>query len=941
MEKAFERLPAKGQINHNELLQQFDRAWQEGRPPHIPEFLALGSALPSPARRQLVEGIVQIDLEYRWRHAAQGKVNQAGSLPQRPLLNDYLKCYPELGPVTALSVELIGEEYWVRRVWGDRPAHQEYVARFPHLGAKLQENLKQIDAEIAAEYGPKVRSGAAARRAVVQTVPRPLESAGQLVETLQRCGLLNRAQLDEINRDLQRRFPEPRALSSELLRRNWLTPFQVNQLLQGRGADLVLGAYLLLERLGEGGAGQVFKARHRKMDRIVALKLIRKELLTDAEVVGRFYREIQILSQLDHPNVVHAYDAGPAGATHFLAMEFVEGTDLGKLVKQGGSLPVQQACEYIRQAAAGLQHAHERGLVHRDIKPHNLIMSLHNGLIKVADLGLARLPRAANSEWTSALTGVKGTGTLTPENAVMMGTVDYLAPEQALDFHKADIRADIYSLGCTFYYLLTGQPPFAGATLAEKLVRHQQAEPPSLDNFRKDLPAGLFSLVRKMLAKRPEDRFQTPGEIADDLAQYSNSGQPTARKRRLIPAVSWKWSRRRVLIGLAGGLGAVALTSAGYWLLSSTPIDSLRRKLQDPRTDLTEAWSLHDNYCAHYPDPQKADDLMRQYLLDLRARDPRSHTQTAGLELMKLPSPLDRLSAFKNQYFSDLVAEFGQPAEPRIIQLAISADCKRLALARASGAIDLWEASTGTKSFSLAGNKPIVAMAFSPHDGNLLATIADDSTVTVWDLALKKTRALQPPKAPSFAFSPDGTKLTLAGQALMLWNVNTGKSEVLIDQFNAAGKQVVFSPDGRTLAWITGTGPPTLWDVHGKKERVIAGLPPAEWLAFAPNSQTMAIGYGNVPIKIWDLGKEKQSGVPLGKPSALPVSFSADGRKLITYTGLEGTSLLDVESGKELWRGGGHGLVLYLATDGKHLTGCNVGQSSGYIFRIPNKALGR
>src|SRR5262245_38828747 len=208
MEKAFEGQLAKGQINHNELLQQFDRAWQEGRPPHIPEFLALGSALPSLARRQLLEGIVQIDLEYRWRHAAQGKVNEAGSIPQRPLLNDYLKCYPELGPVEALSLELIGEEYWVRQVWGDRPAHQEYVARFPRLGTELPENLRQIDAEIAAEFGPKGRSRAAARKAAVQTHPKPVESVAQLVETLQKSGLLNPAQLAELNRELKRRFPE-------------------------------------------------------------------------------------------------------------------------------------------------------------------------------------------------------------------------------------------------------------------------------------------------------------------------------------------------------------------------------------------------------------------------------------------------------------------------------------------------------------------------------------------------------------------------------------------------------------------------------------------------------------------------------------------------------------------------------------------------------------
>src|SRR5262249_33929591 len=138
--------------------EQYDRAWQEGRPPHIPEFLAFASALPSPARRQLLEGLVQIDLEYRWRHAAQGKVSGAGSFPQRPLLNDYLNGYPELGPVEALSLELIGEEYWVRQVWGDRPGHQEYITRFPRLGGKLQENLKQLDAEIAAEFGRKGRS---------------------------------------------------------------------------------------------------------------------------------------------------------------------------------------------------------------------------------------------------------------------------------------------------------------------------------------------------------------------------------------------------------------------------------------------------------------------------------------------------------------------------------------------------------------------------------------------------------------------------------------------------------------------------------------------------------------------------------------------------------------------------------------------------------------
>src|SRR5205807_131413 len=190
------------------------------------------------------------------------------------------------------------------------------------------------------------------------------------------------------------------------------------------------------------------------------------------------YREVRAVAQLSHPNVVTAFEVNQAGAKHFLAMELVDGIDLARLVQQSGPLPVEQSCEYIRQAALGLQHAHERGLVHRDIKPHNLIMSVRDGLIKVADLGLARLPRTMNADVTAALSGVKGTGTLTPENAVLMGTADYLAPEQAQDFHGADIRADIYGLGCTFYYLLTGRPPFPAPTLVEKVLRHQQALPP-------------------------------------------------------------------------------------------------------------------------------------------------------------------------------------------------------------------------------------------------------------------------------------------------------------------------------------------------------------------------------------------------------------------------------------------------------------------------------
>src|SRR5262249_40469455 len=222
-----------------------------------------------------------------------------------------------------------------------------------------------------------------------------------------------------------------------------------------------------------------------------------------------------------------------------------------------------QACEYIRQAAMGLQHAHERGLVHRDIKPHNLIMSVRDGLIKVADLGLARLPRSTNDEVTAALTGgVQASGTLTPKNAVLMGTADYLAPEQAVDFHAADIRADIYSLGCSIYYLLTGRPPFPAATLVEKVLRHQQAEPPDLQKLRPDVPDGLVPIVRRMLAKRPEDRFQTPGELADALASVSGNADSTTVTTRIPPSVT----EPTQIIGRIDAQPAIVGRRKGRWI---------------------------------------------------------------------------------------------------------------------------------------------------------------------------------------------------------------------------------------------------------------------------------------------------------------------------------------------------------------------------------------
>src|SRR5262249_9534293 len=228
---------------------------------------------------------------------------------------------------------------------------------------QLVELLVRIDGQLARESIKKPPPASAPRpmdatRATAESLSAPAPiTLGDLVASLRQGEFLTASQLEEVSTQLSSRFADPPALARELLRRDWLTPYQVNQLLLGRGQELVIGPYVVLKRLGEGGTAMVFKARHRRMMREVAVKLVRKDLLEDAEVVGRFKREIQVISRLSHPNVVHAFDSGPVGDALFLAMEYAEGVDLGRLVHQIGLLPVAVACEFVRQAALGLQHA--------------------------------------------------------------------------------------------------------------------------------------------------------------------------------------------------------------------------------------------------------------------------------------------------------------------------------------------------------------------------------------------------------------------------------------------------------------------------------------------------------------------------------------------------------------------------------------------------------
>lgn len=268
--------------------------------------------------------------------------------------------------------------------------------------------------------------------------------------------------------------------------------------------------YRLLGQLGAGGMGTVYKAEHRLMQRVVALKVIRSEFTAKPTAVTRFHHEVRSAARLSHPHIVTAYDAERIGDVHFLVMEFVDGSSLDQFVRQSGPLPVRQACDFIRQAAMGLDAAHQHGMVHRDIKPQNLMVTPDGG-IKILDFGLARFA----SEHDPALVSGESAG-LTAAN-VMLGTPDYIAPEQASDARSADTRADVYSLGCTLYFLLAGHPPFPGGSHLEKLSSHIVLTPPPLDELRNGVPAEVLAIIDRMMAKNPDHRYQTPAEVVRDL----------------------------------------------------------------------------------------------------------------------------------------------------------------------------------------------------------------------------------------------------------------------------------------------------------------------------------------------------------------------------------------------------------------------------------------
>lgn len=339
----------------------------------------------------------------------------------------------------------------------------------------------------------------------------------EFLAVVRRSRLVPPEELDQLVAELNEEDPSavsPQAIADALRERGRLTDWQADNLLAGKSRGYFLGPYRLLRLIGRGGMGSVYLAEHQMMRRRCAIKVLPPgSVSSESSMLSRFYREAQAVAALDHPNIVRAYDVNKdtTGKTeiHYLVMEYVEGQDLQALVEKNGSpLDFLQAAELIQQAATGLTHAHENNLIHRDIKPANLLVD-SNGVVKILDLGLARFgDEAIDASLTHQF------------SETTLGTADYLSPEQALNSHEVDARSDIYSLGCTMYYLLTGRPPFPEGSVAQRLLSHQLKDPAPIARFRPDAPADLLAIIERMMAKKPDDRFPTADAVAAGLSAW-------------------------------------------------------------------------------------------------------------------------------------------------------------------------------------------------------------------------------------------------------------------------------------------------------------------------------------------------------------------------------------------------------------------------------------
>jgi WD40 repeat protein len=586
----------------------------------------------------------------------------------------------------------------------------------------------------------------------------------------------------------------------------------------------------IIEEINRGGMGVIYKARQLGLNRIVALKVISPERLGHAETLNRFHREVQAAARLSHPNIVTVYHTDLSGPRPYLAMEFVAGIDLHRLVKRAGPLPPADACAYTIQAAHGLQHAFEQGLVHRDIKPANLMVtpspldSASGGQsrpphVKILDLGLARVADPENDS-TAHLTRL----------GEFLGTPDYIAPEQAEDARKADIRSDLYSLGGTLYFLLTGEAPFPGATLMQRLRRQLTEPPPSPAARRPEVSAELDAVVRLLMAPNPAERFQTPGELAEVLEAILRGkapGAPVAPSARLAEAEPVVQVRAHT-----GGVRGLCVSGDGQQVLSGGQDETLRLwdagRLREVRCIAGDVGPV-EGVCLAPNGKWAASCSLRLFKQEMGVQ---VWDLASGSQRRRLRGPTDTVRC-----------------------VAIAPDGRRVAAGSADRTVHVWAVDQArSPALCLKGHTDQVsAVMFLPGaSGDALLSASHDGTVRQWDAktgAAKGALNAQVGRVLAVAFG--SKRLVVAGDALKVRQAD-GSFTILIGHEGPV-LSVAMSPDGKFILSGGSDGTVRLWraadaeEVHcfkGHTDKVYA-------VAFAPDGKAVYSGGGDGTLRRW------------------------------------------------------------------------------------------
>ncbi len=749
----------------------------------------------------------------------------------------------------------------------------------------------------------------------------PPASLDAFLENLHRSRALTAEQWDKFNRQLAGRDLKPERLAEELVKKGWLSKFQADEVLAGRAAGLVLGSYVLLDRLGSGGMGEVYLARHQMMKRTVALKVLRSG--GGGQAILRFHKEIEAAAALSHPHIVTAHDAGRVGDGFFFAMEHLRGANLQAVVRRQGALPVASACSLVRQAALGLQHAFEKGLVHRDVKPANIFVQEGGLTAKVLDLGLVRASGAEPGG--RALTQLGG----------VVGTPDYMAPEQVVNSSAVDTRADVYALGCTLYFALSGKPPFPGGSLAEKMDRHLREEPAAIRGLRPEVPEGLAAVLRRAIAKKPEARYQTPGELARALEPFcagavvvdvSGSDNGSGMETTALPAAIPCEGALTPPVAVTVPVAAVAGTEGGLrrrgwrWLVAALVLLLV----------VGGVWlGLRGDKRKKGPSPEVAntsDDEELRRRLEARKNPPPPALEDLvfgkPLSVKFDPAPLDALDPAKipaaerfDWQPQGLVGLFGEH-RLRGSLLAVHPDGKLLATAvwpamfavlfpnRSGEFVLLGDTETLHFQRALDMRAKVTDLAFAP-DGTLAAG-CDDGTVRLLDVSGgKEIGRLEGHEGNvvSLAFSPKGeVLLAAAGRDIHVWDFARRQRLQKLTGHGGPVRAVAVSPrypqDARA---ISGGAPPDgtfrVWDLEKGRELAKLDFDAVKLprtadvcaVAFSPDGKEALTGHaGQSEARRWDLGRLERD-KPLARyrlvkePAYTPaaIAVTAEGNVLV------------------------------------------------------------